>query len=61
MLTRWHEDFHGNANTKVDYDAYDVERVPWRKELNTRMAKINHPASNCTFDDGLAPYLKKTF
>ena len=62
MITRWHEDLQGgDANTKVDYDGYDLERVPWRKDVNTRMAKINHPSSYCSFDIGLAPFLQKTF
>ena len=51
MITRWHEDLQGSdANTKVDYDGYDLERVLWRKDVTTRMTKINHPSSCCSFD-----------
>ena len=61
MITRWYEDFHAHANTKVDYDDYDLERIPWRKEVNTRMTKFTHPANHCTVDRGLASYLQKKF
>ena len=62
MLTRWQEDLQNpNANTKVNYDAIDLERGVWRKQVNLRMAKITHPVSVCYFDRALAPILQKTF
>ena len=62
MLTRWQEDLQNpNANTKVNYDAMDLERGVWRKQVNLRMTKITHPVSVCYFDRALAPILQKTF
>ena len=56
MLQGWQSIPHP-AVKEIGYNMYDEERDYWRNQVNTRMAKIEHPASYCSFDMGLIPIL----